>query len=373
MCMITLVPANVPLPIDGIENGALTNDDGHGWAIASERHGLEVFKSMSSKKAIEALVEAREKHGMNSIVLFHSRWATHGTVNEFNIHPFYVDEAGETVMAHNGVLPSYWYPAKEDPRSDTRCFVDWTAPHYMTATGVPSRRGSKELGKRIGLGNKLVFLSVASGKPKVRIVNADMGTHSGGVWYSNDGFKPSKYTWRNWDSGKHTSYWDADEWAWENGRYVSKQTCGTPMVLGSRKEEEGEEESLFSDNGFADYACETCDMRQTIYLNTGICQACGSCEVCFEEERDCDCWFTRTRRHDEEQANWVAEVAAAKTQAERDMEGDEWVASPGGVLVPFKGSSDAREVEVTVEEIPVGDASAVEDIKSFSTSWLFGE
>lgn len=251
MCMITYIPAGIAIPYDGLENGAVINNDGHGWAVASS-DGLEVGKSMDFTEAVLGLDEARERHGRGSLALFHSRFATHGVLDEFNVHPFHVNP--ETVLAHNGILPSRWLPFKGDKRSDTRVLVDRTMPDFLTENGIPSRRGAKQLGKMIGLGNKLVVLTAANGTPRARIINAHMGTHADGVWYSNDGFLPSQWNWRGW-----TSWTDEDEKAWQAGRE------------------------------FSDEQCDVCFSRGSIHMDTGWCDHCHWCSVCYSIEELCSC------------------------------------------------------------------------------------
>lgn len=187
MCMATLIPSGVDIPFEGLENGAVVNDDGHGYAIASSRLGMETFKSMNYETTMNNLTSARARHGKSSVVLFHSRFGTHGELSNFNVHPFEV--APGTVMAHNGIMPSSYHPLAKDRRSDTRIFVDRVAAEFCdNRKGVPSLRGGKQLAAMVGSYNKLVFLSVKSGTPAVRIVNADLGVSEGGVWYSNSGF-----------------------------------------------------------------------------------------------------------------------------------------------------------------------------------------
>jgi glutamine amidotransferase len=263
--MITAIPGGVPIPVEGIENGAIVNDDGHGWALATTDGLIVVDKSMKFQTALDGLIEARKEYGQSSVALFHSRFATHGTTNEDNIHPFWVGEY--SVVAHNGVLPSTWWPGKKDDRSDTRVFAEETAPSYLSeATGIPSRRGAKEIGKRIGMGNKLVFLSVASGRPAVRIVNAHAGTHKWGAWFSNDGFEPSTYRWWNkWDNAHYsTSYY-------KGGSTVNRRT-----------------------GNYYDTACEFCGAIGFIESDSGWCEMCETCQVCFNVTEHCTCPWNQT-------------------------------------------------------------------------------
>jgi glutamine amidotransferase len=263
--MITYVPAHVDIPWEGITNGAYSNDDGHGWAVASHEGGLQVGHSLAFDEAAAGFELAREDHGPGSLAMFHSRYGTHGTMDETNVHPFYVDDL--TVVAHNGILPSQFHPRKGDSRSDTRVYIDrelrgWPYP------GVPSRRRGKAIGRQIGLGNKLVFLSVAEGTPKVRIVNAHLGTHSQGVWFSNDGFIP----WRNWQG------WQ-DHWS-----PVGGAACGTSITGGIWDDAAEEAPDPF----WAD--CSVCGAFQSVDADTSICDICESCADCKCDYVSCLCY-----------------------------------------------------------------------------------
>lgn len=294
MCMITYVPANIDIPWDGIENGAIFNDDGHGWAVASKK-GIEVGKSMNYDLAALGLAQAREDHGPDSLVLFHSRFATHGTKDEYNVHPFYVDPApsgisdagGDTVMAHNGVLPMAWHPKHGDKRSDTRVFGDVVARLY-TENGVPSRRGGKAMGTMIGGGNKLVFLTAKDGLPKVRIVNAHLGTFAGGVWYSNDGFLPSR-----WAGHGASSYWGG----WSGGHTTTRTVSKITNVHGTITKSD-DDDALVTGGGSGKDDCGFCGAWGSVDQAADICQACETCISCTEWMGDCLCYVPRDEQRD---------------------------------------------------------------------------
>lgn len=260
--MITYIPANIDIPWQGVENGAYFNDDGHGFAIASKSLGIEIYKSMDYDMFALHLAEARERHGHDSLVLVHARFATHGTTDEYNVHPFWVDE--DTVMAHNGILPNEWHPAVGDKRSDTRVFVDRTAIQYV-GNGVPSRRGGKTMGQMIGSGNKLVFLSVKNGEPKVRIVNAHLGVFTGGVWYSNDGYKD-----HGWGSRYYTN-------GWWNDYSTIEDTDGRDLPTTKDM-------------------CPWCQSVDTLDHASDTCTACEVCLTCNKWMGDCDCYLSESEK-----------------------------------------------------------------------------
>lgn len=276
MCMITYTPGGIEIPFDGIIEGATYNNDGHGWAVAS-RDGLEVGKSMDAATALVAYEEARKRHGKSSLGLFHSRFGTHGIMGPFNVHPFYVDDDQETVVAHNGILPSMFHPVKGDQRSDTRVFVDRVLRPMRMDNGIPSRRMGKRLGDQIGLGNKLTFLTVKGGVPKARIINAFLGEWDGANWFSNTGYLPSK--WGSYYSGK-TYTWDP-----------KGEACGA---------------GVDEDWQWEDWAkCKLCLENYMVDPETDVCDHCDFCNGCMTTYQDCMCY--RGSHHTTPSEKWAIE------------------------------------------------------------------
>ena len=205
MCLITYIPQGVAIPWDALEEGGLSNDDGHGFALADGRD-LIVRKSFDLAQTLGELEALSDDHP-HATILFHSRLATHGTPSLSNLHPFTVKEG--TVLVHNGIMPQQFLPQKGDSRSDTGVFAARMAPH-LNHSGLPSRRTAAKVASIIGHYNKVAFLSVATGKPKVRILNSEEGVWDSGCWFSNTSYikptwaaayRPLGSTWNTWDKG----------------------------------------------------------------------------------------------------------------------------------------------------------------------------
>lgn len=271
MCMITYIPGGIEVPVKGIQNGSIINNDGHGWAVAAGGDML-VGKSMIFQEALDGFLEARAELGQGSVGLFHSRFGTHGEEGEFNIHPFYVGDEG-TVMAHNGILPSRYLPTLGDRRSDTRIFVDRHTSFVDNPNGVPSRRGGAMLGRKIGTGNKLVFLSIRSGQPKTRIVNVNQGVQVDGVWYSNDGYLMD-YSWYGLRYRR-----PMDKYDWDDEVKGSERYTGWDDYLADKQV------VVYEDEG----PCDTCGSVDLDY-ELGMCNSCVTCLDCKDNFAYCLCW-----------------------------------------------------------------------------------
>jgi len=270
MCMITYAAGGVDIPVRGITNGSIINNDGHGWAVAAG-DTLLVGKSMIFEEALEGFLEARTDLGQGSVAMFHSRFGTHGEEGEYNIHPFHFAE--DSVMAHNGILPAKFHPNYRDRRSDTRIFVDRHARFVDNPNGVPSRRGAAVLGRRIGTGNKLVFISTRSGTPKVRIVNADSGIQTGGLWYSNSGYL-TDYSWYGTSVRR-----PMDRYDWAETTADREARAGWAEYT-----DEGKELVPYVPSPCGE--CRSTDLDEEI----GMCNSCTTCLDCHDNFAYCMCW-----------------------------------------------------------------------------------
>lgn len=265
MCILSFIPAGIGISEAGIEslwNGGINNPDGHGYAIASP-DGMVVGKSLRLDECLSDFIDARERY-TDSPALFHSRWATHGSIRTGNCHPFYVGQSNMTVLAHNGVLPKSAHPKSGDDRSDTAIMAEELLPRQWRRLDKPSVRNS--LTQYCGRGNKLVILTV---DPKYRknhyLINESRGNWDTvtGIWHSN-----YDYMYVVGNSYKATA--DA----------ALGINCGM---------------FDFDDSDLIDpTACDLCNQRVNDY---GICTTCGTCQDCYEFEQDCLCHIPESLRH----------------------------------------------------------------------------
>lgn len=253
MCILSFIPADVPVDneaIDQLWNGGRNNPDGHGWAIASDSGEMLVGKSLRLDIALAEFAEMRERY--TGPALFHSRWATHGSIRHDNCHPFYVGNSDKTVLAHNGILPNSAHPGKGDDRSDTAIMAAEIMPRQFRRLDKPSVR--RALRNYCGNRNKLVILSVDNKyRRNFYIVNEAAGQWdtTTGIWHSNS------------------------DYLYVVGEYATTTTTET------------------------DYSDPTvCDLCNGPVGEYDVCSWCGSCQDCYEHSADCLCFVPdELRRH----------------------------------------------------------------------------
>lgn len=158
------------------------NSDGGGFAHFADDGSIQVYKTMDLLAFLENYEEAWQKYGQDSPFILHFRLATHGTTDEYNVHPFAVD--ANTVVAHNGIINTLGQE-KTDKRSDTHFFVQ----EYLRR--LPERWYedpfiSDMIERYIGTGSKLVVLTNhESAKSPGYIFNQKAGHWRDGMWFSN--------------------------------------------------------------------------------------------------------------------------------------------------------------------------------------------
>lgn len=190
MCLLTFFPAGRMPDVHRLHTGSIINEDGHGYAIvAGDR--LIVGKNLDAADLINEFAEVRAEY-LDGPAMFHSRFSTHGKTNVENCHPFHVGGDPLTVMAHNGVLPNNVHPGKKDNRSDTRI----AAEDFIPSLGHLNWRKTRQRVTRwMTPFNKIVVLTVNPNYgANAYILNEKAGVWDEGIWYSNDGYLPSKYT-----------------------------------------------------------------------------------------------------------------------------------------------------------------------------------
>src|SRR5437879_9553761 len=92
-----------PILLDGLRRLEYRGYDSAGLAVV-QRGRLETRKCAGRIAALAKLVRKEPVSG--SLGVSHTRWATHGKVNDQNAHPHF-DASGKLALVHNGVIENY--------------------------------------------------------------------------------------------------------------------------------------------------------------------------------------------------------------------------------------------------------------------------
>lgn len=244
MCMLTYLPPNIQPDQDALLNGMTFNRDGHGYAIVvpeTDTHKARIIvrHSLNGKGLVKRFAHDRRKYP-HGPALFHSRFGTSGAQTKFNCHPFQVNHDRQTVVAHNGILPTHMHPDKTDRRCDTRLAAD---DHFTQNYGHLNNESARNrLAVDIQGHNKLVILTINPQYDQYAyIINEEYGV---------------------WDE---TNIW------YSNYDYESRQIYAYPL----------------NDNDDTD--CSHCQSKNSVGL-TNICDMCYTCTDCDTPIDDCLCY-----------------------------------------------------------------------------------
>lgn len=187
MCIAILTLPYKELTDAALKNSASNNPDGFGFSYV--RQDLCGVRKLIVKKTMDYDTFYRQYkraffHNPESVFLIHFRIATHGTVDKFNCHPFYVDK--ETSIIHNGVISGIGF---DKDRSDTQLFNDKVLKNL--GKGWQKSPAIKLLLEKFLVGSKLITLNVDN---EYQIFNEEAGHWKEGVWYSNHSYSYNRVT-----------------------------------------------------------------------------------------------------------------------------------------------------------------------------------
>lgn len=253
MCMLCVIPPNVIPSRDKLENSALNNPHGFGFAIMiPSENRIHRERTMNADASVNRFLEMREKYP-ESYAMWHARLATHGSTTVDNCHPFKVGKDNLTYLGHNGMLPVD--EPVGDLRSDTRIFAEDLLPAIGGVTALDNPQVLNLL-EDFTSGSKVCILTLnPAAKKQIYLLHEDKGwKDDSGVWWSNSSCSLSSYS----------SYLSP----------VKKYT------------------SSAKDDDYIYWECAVCQFQndEDTYWDLGYCFQCGSCADCEVHMHDCLCF-----------------------------------------------------------------------------------
>jgi hypothetical protein len=195
VCLALYKPRKVKLHRHEMATAFANNPDGAGFAYydPAEEKVIIVKGYFEFREFWDAYIEITDNQKYD--VIMHFRWATHGTTNYDNCHPFALKDGA---LIHNGIIDleetSYskwpasagrWADDGAVSRSDTRIFCE----DYIQNMGAKELEAARRLIEdKIGW-SKLVTIHDDG---TVMIFNETKGSWKNGCWYSNDSYKAHK-------------------------------------------------------------------------------------------------------------------------------------------------------------------------------------
>lgn len=196
MCMLCVIPPNVLPSREKLENSALNNPDGFGYAIAIPQESrILIHRTMDADEAVNKFLEDKAKYP-KGYAIWHARLATQGSNTIENCHPFYVGKDKKTVLAHNGVLPFADEGEKKSllDRSDTRIFAEHVLPRMGGVAALDDPHMYEAL-LEITSGSKVAILTVNPvAEYQLYLLHEKAGWYDDDkVWWSNNSCELSYY------------------------------------------------------------------------------------------------------------------------------------------------------------------------------------
>lgn len=219
MCLLIFKPADKKLPDTHLVVASDNNPHGCGIAVAmGDRIIIEKNPLWKAEQIINRLA-----HYEGHPAIVHFRFATHGSKNEANTHPFKLND--NWVAAHNGVISSI---KTLDDESDTRAFLRQNViPILEHGWELDQEDIIELLSQEMGSYNKMTFLR----KDGVYgIANERQGHWKDGNWYSNHGYINHNHHY-DWDLEDYYSH----RYHGGSCSYPSPSTSGKGKVIDEQK------------------------------------------------------------------------------------------------------------------------------------------
>lgn len=226
-----------------MKEGFRNNPDGAGFMYFDKNGDVCSYRSMHFDAFIDEYESAWAEHGSHSPFAIHFRFATHGTKDLNNVHPFYMNK--NVCVMHNGIIDCL---IEDKKMSDTAAFVR----DYLG--NLPRNFQDNEflfdMVEQYCSGSKLIMLT---NDPEAKyfgyIFNERLGHWGEEVWYSNSTYSCVK----------------TQSFVGIKSAKLSAETFTQKSLI--------EECFICGEDSVLDYVCYNCE----------------SCQKCFMSDEECRC------------------------------------------------------------------------------------
>jgi len=179
----------VPLLIDGLRSVEYRGYDSAGISVIDESGSIQTVKRGDHKASLENLAEAVSSGKLSGQVgIGHTRWATHGVVNQKNSHP-HSSSDGTVSIAHNGIIENFLELKDEliDSGIEFKSETDSEVLAHLIGNAVESGSSLREavIGAASRIRGNTAVVAVSAAEPGI-VVGLRFGNAGGIVIGKND-------------------------------------------------------------------------------------------------------------------------------------------------------------------------------------------
>ncbi len=169
-----------PILLDGLRSLEYRGYDSAGVAVLQNNGSIRIAKRAGRVDGLVASLHNADLRG--TVGIGHTRWATHGEVNEVNAHP-HASAAGDVTIVHNGIVENYVELRRElidagcEFRSETDSEVIAHLVAGYTGNGASLEEAIRRMSRRIRGAAAVV---AASSREPQKLVGLRLG-NAGGI------------------------------------------------------------------------------------------------------------------------------------------------------------------------------------------------